>query len=99
MLAEVVTEEDLVDSEYLTTLLVLVARCVAHFSRVSSSSFKGCFRPLFVFFVVYKQTCVDMCFLAAGRATNNGRAAMSPCRNLSFQDQAGELDYDYQIIC
>lgn len=48
-LGEIVRKEDLVDSEYLTTLLVLVARWVAHVGKVTSSSSYACVMSAFYF--------------------------------------------------
>lgn len=64
-LGEIVRKEDLVDSEYLTTLLVLVARCVTHDGGVASSSSSMCVCPLFIFYL-HKKMFVCMCFPPQG---------------------------------
>lgn len=60
MLGEIVRKEDMVDSEYLTTLLILVAKCVAHLGRGSLSSLELCFRPLFGFGSLQTDVCLHV---------------------------------------
>lgn len=55
-LGDIVRKEDLVDSEYLTTLLVLVARCVTTVGQVPSyrSHVSVCVHFSFLFFFLTK---------------------------------------------
>lgn len=44
-------------------------------------------------FLLFTNRCLSACgfFFTTGRVTSSGRAAMSLCPNLLFQDPAGEL--------
>lgn len=77
-LGEIVRKEDLVDSEYLTTLLVLVARWVAHVGKVNLVLILCVCCVCFLFFNFYKQTFVCMRFPLQGELPAMGEELRVP---------------------
>lgn len=83
-LINTVRKEDLVFSEYLTTLLVPVTRSVS----------TNVFLHLYLYYDMCCFVCVNVLlhmFLALERAICDGRGPMNLCQSLWFRGPAGEL--------